>query len=416
MTSFKVAELTDGQRFPGRMLIDKHFVLLDNNISFSNALKKHLVEWSFKELQCDVDPERLKPKAPPPSPTEFETVDIDLEDINVESTPKEKSPNEILKEAIEKINLEIKNSPDKNRLENVTTAYNDFLQYTQEVFNRYVTHKELKVGSISEAIKLLVDFIKTNKKYILKIQPSETHKLDKNFLTGHCLRTTIFSIVIALQINMPPAKIIELGVAALIHEIGQIKLPPQLYLTDKPLSPQARNLLATHTVLGYNIVKDAEFPLPIQVALLEHHERENGQGYPRHLPGAKITAYGKILGVACSYEAITSPRHYKPARTLYEATLEMLTNRNKLYDDIVIRALVQAVSLFPIGTFVYLANGKIGQVSESNPAAPRMPIVELVGEKNELGNPKQIITDGDKNKIVRVLNKEEVRSVMAYMK
>ena len=416
MTSFKIAELTDGQRFPGTMLLDKHFVVLDNNVSFSNTLKKHLVEWGFKELQCDVDPDRLKPKAPPPSPSEFETVDIDLEEINAESTPKTKTPNENLQDAIEKINLAIKNSPDKKRMENVTEAYNEFLKYTQEIFTRYVTHKELKVGSISEAIKILVDFIKNNKKYVLKIQPNEEHKLDKNFLTSHCLRSTIYSIVIALQINMPPTKIIELGVAAIIHEIGQIKLPPQLYLTDKPLSPQARNLLATHTVLGYKILEEAEFPLAIKVAVFEHHERENGQGYPRHLPGNKITAYGKILAVACSYEAITSPRAYKAARSLYEATLEMLSNRNKLYDDIVIRALIQAVSLFPIGTFVYLANGKVGQVSESNPADPRTPIVELVGEKNELGNPKLIMTDNNKNKIIRVLNKEEVRGILAYIK
>ncbi|MBR1537714.1 MAG: HD domain-containing protein [Treponema sp.] len=415
MTSFKVAELTDGRRFPGNVVLDKHFVLLDSNISFSNALKKHLVEWNFKEIFCDVDPERLKPKAAPVV-QKFETVDIDLDELNNQYSEKEKTANQILKEAIEKINLNIKNFPDKNRMENVTSGYNEFLNYIQEVFTRYVTHKELQIGSLSEAATLLIDFIKDNKKYLLKIQPSAEHKLDKNFLTSHCLRVAIYSLVIAIQIKMPHEKMVELGVAAMIHEIGQIKLPPQLYLTDKPLSAQARNLLATHTVLGYKILEEAGFPLPIKVGVFEHHERENGQGYPRHLLGAKITAYGKILAVACSYEAITSPRTYKEARSLYEATIEMLTNKNKMYDDIVLRALVQAVSLFPIGTYVYLANGKIGQVSESNPADPRLPIVELVNEKNELGNPKTVMTDNEKNKIVRVLNKEELKGVMAYIK
>lgn len=415
MTSFKVAELTDGQHFPGRMLLDNRFVVLDNNISFSNILKSRLVEWGFKELQCDVDPDALK-KKPPVNPNEFETVDIDLDDINSGSKPKSSALNANLKEVVAKVSGEIKSSPDENRMENVTTVYNEFLDYTQKVFTRYVTHKELKLEEISESVTLLVDFIKENKKFVLRIQPAEEHKLSKNFLTSHCLRSTIYAIVIALQINMPPAKIIELGVAGLIHEIGQIKLPPQLYLTDKPLSPQGRNLLATHTVLGYNIVKDLEFPLPVQVGILEHHERENGQGYPRRLVGAKISAYGKILGVACTYEAITAPRHYKAARSLYEATIEMLTNRNKAYDEVVLRALVQAVSLFPIGTYVYLANGKIAQVSESNPNDPRLPIVELVGEKNELGHPKLIMTDNDKCKISRVLNKEEVRGLQSYIK
>ena len=414
MTSFQVAELTDGRRFPGNLILDKHFVLLDGNLAFSNMLKKKLVEWGFKEVSCDVDPERLKPTTPPVQ-VSTDTVEIDIDELNNQYAVKEKTSNEILKEKIETLNTAIKNFPNKDRMENVTAAYNEFLNYIQEVFTRYVTHKELKLGPISDAAKLLIDFVRNNKKFILRIQPSEEHRLDKNFLTSHCLRSTIYSIVIALQINMPQEKIIELAAAALIHEIGQIKLPPQLYLTDKPLSPQAKNLLATHTVLGFNIVKEANFPLPIQIAVLEHHERENGQGYPRRKMGAGISAYGKILAVACSYEAITSPRHYKAARTLYEATIEMLMNKNKMYDDIVIRALVQAVSLFPIGSFVYLANGKIGQVAESNPADPRLPIVELVGEKNELGNPKTLITDNDKNKIVRVLNKEELKGVMAYI-
>lgn len=414
MTSFKVTELKDGQHLPGRAILDKHFVVLDNNISFTKTLQSRLVEWGFKEIQCEAEAPSVKP--PAPTPATFETVDIDLETLNEEYKDKSAGLNAELKESLSKINTAIQNFPNKDRMEQVAQAYNAFLDYTQKLFTRYVTHKEMKQEEISESVTLLVNFIKVNKKYILRIQPTEEHKLDKNFLTSHSLRSTILSIVIALQINMPPAKIIELGVAALIHEIGQIKLPPQLYLTDKTLSPQARNLLATHTVLGFNIVKELGFPLSIQVGVLEHHERENGQGYPRHLPGNKISAYGKIISVACSYEAITSPRHYKAARSLYEATIELLLNKNKQYDDIVIKALVQAVSLFPIGTYVYLANGKIGQVTESNPNDPRLPIVELVGEKNELGNPKSIITDNDKFKIVRVLNKEELKGVQSYIK
>ena len=422
MTSFNVADLKDGQRFSAPLILDKRFVVLDNNVSFTSALQTRLVEWGFKTLYSEADatqePQKIVIQTSDDSPStkEFETVDIDIDTLNEEYKDKSNALNAKLKETLSKINTEINNFPNKNRMENVTTVYNEFMDYTQTIFTRYVTHKEMKIVELSESISLLIDFVKTNKKYLLRIQPTEEHKLDKNFLTSHCLRSTILSIVIALQINMPLQKIVELGMAALIHEIGQIKLPPQLYLTDKPLSPQARNLLATHTVLGFNIVKELDFPLSVQVGVLEHHERENGQGYPRRLMGNKISAYGKILSVACSYEAITSPRHYKEARSLYEATIELLLNKDKRYDDIVIKALVSAVSLFPIGTYVYLSNGKIAQVVESNPADPRLPIVEIVGEKNEVGNPKTVITDNDKCKIVRVLNKEELKGVQAYIK
>ena len=413
MTTFQVAELTDGKRFSDRLILDKQFVVLDSNLSFSSALQSRLVEWGFKEVFCESNTAVEKKAA---APNMSETVEINLDELNEEFETKSTALNATLKSVIAKVNQAIKFTPDKNRMENVTEVYNEYIKYTQAVFTRYVTHTELRLDELSESVRLLIDFIKINKKYILRIQPATEHKLDKNFLTNHCLRSTIYSIIIALQINMPPAKITELGVAALVHEIGQIKLPPQLYLTDKPLLPQARNLLATHTVLGFNILKESEFPLAIQLGVLEHHERENGQGYPRHLPGNKISAYGKILAVACCYEAITAPRQYKEARTTYEATIEMLRNQNKQYDDVVIKALVSAVSLFPIGTYVYLANGKIAQVAESNPSDPRLPIVELLGEKNELGNPKTIMTDNDRAKIVRVLNRDELKGVLAYIK
>ena len=415
MVSFQVAELKDGHRFSSKVVLDNHFVVLDNNIKFSSLLQTRLVEWGFKTVYSD-GTAVAETKAAPEVKETFETVDLDIDALNEEYESKSNALNANLKSLVSKANISIKNFPNKNRMETVTSVYNEFMQYTHQVFTRYVTHKELKIDEISESIALLLDFIQVNKKYLLRIKPSEEHKLDKNFLTSHCLRSTIYALIIAQQINMPRIKAIELGAAALIHEIGQIKLPPQLYLTDKPLSPQARNLLATHTVLGFNILKESSFPLPIQIGVLEHHERENGQGYPRHLKGKDISAYGKILSVACSYEAITSPRHYKAARSLYEATIEMLLNKDKRYDDIVIKALVTAVSLFPIGTYVYLSNGKIAQVAESNPNDPRLPIVELIGEKNELGNPKTVMTDNEKNKIIRVLNNEEVKGVQAYIK
>ena len=167
-----------------------------------------------------------------------------------------------------------------------------------------------------------------------------------------------------------------------------------------------------HTVLSYNILKENDFPLSIQIGVLEHHERENGKGYPRHIDGTKLSLYGKILAVSCSFEAISSPRHYKAAKSSYEAMIEMLSNQDKQYNEIVIKALVQALSLFPIGAYVYLSNGKIAQVTEANNTDPRTPIVQILGEKNEVGNPKSVQTDMGSCKIVRVLSKEELEAVL----
>ena len=160
MTSYSVAELQDGQRLSNRLILDKHFVVLDNNIPFSKALQKRLVEWGFKTLYSEEDApvskaepektpvENAAPKkaeevaAEKPAPKSFETVDLDLETLNEQYKDKSNGLNFELKEVLAKVNLSIKDFPNKNRMENVTEAYNAFVKYTQLLFTRYVTHRK----------------------------------------------------------------------------------------------------------------------------------------------------------------------------------------------------------------------------------------------------------------------------------
>ncbi len=421
MTPVQISEITDGKRFSTRLVLDKNFVLLDPEISFSNALKNALTEWGFtvaytEDKKTAPAATELPPKTQKPSPIgEFEQVDFDPVTGEIVTAKKEGLNSEILK-IVDESNKKLAAAKENEKMEIVQTVYDEYLKYIEKVFTRFVTHRELNQKDLFDAMKKLVIFVEQNKKYILRIQPKPEAKASKNFLVSHCLRSTIFSIIIGAQMKLPEPRLYELAVAASIHEIGQIRLPPQLYITDKPLSAQARALLSTHVVLGFNILKENNFPPIIQLAVLEHHERENGTGYPRHLLGTKISTYGKILAVACVYEAISAPRQYKEAKSIYEAMIEMLRNSNKAYDENVVKALVQAISLFPIGSYVYLSNGKIAQVTDTNPNDPRTPLVQIIGEKNELGNPKIVMTDNEKLRIVRVVNQSELKDILAYLK
>ena len=226
------------------------------------------------------------------------------------------------------------------------------------------------------------------------------------------MRSTVLAITIGLQLHMSLSKLIELGVTCLLHEIGMIRLPPQLYLTDKQLSPGERAQISTHPVIGFEIVKELKFPLTIQLGILEHHEKINGTGYPRHLTGDKISVYAKIIAVACSFEAITAPREYKTERSTFDAMVEMLKNKNHQYDETVIKALLYSLSLFPIGAYVYLANGKIAQVTDVNPDNPKNPVVQPLGERETDGTPKTVQTNDSDMKIIRVLSKQELEDVL----
>ena len=410
MNSFETKNLNSGQFFSDQLVLDPLFVLLDSSISVSESLKKARIDWNFKVVYSNGNITGSAPKVEVDL-SKFESVD----DFMDESQKKEKvvvaDLNKYLRQTITDATKCIKSTPNASPMEEVEKVYEEAMKYIDSTYTRFATHKTLNLKDLSDAVRDLCNFLKDYKKYVLRITP-KIKENDKNFIVSHSLRSTIFALTIGLQINMPVSNLIELGVASLVHEIGQIRLPPQLYLTDRMLSPQEMAKLMTHTVLSYNILKDNNFPLSIQLGVLEHHERENGRGYPRHLDGTKTSLYGKILAVACSFEAISAPRRYKAAKSTYEAMIEMLSNKDKQYNDIVIKALVQALSLFPIGAYVYLSNGKIAQVTEANNSDPRTPIVQILGEKNEAGNPRTVQTDMHNFRIVRVLSKDELEAVL----
>ena len=299
-------------------------------------------------------------------------------------------------------------------MDSVQKVYTEYMNYINSVYTYYATNKKINIQELSDTVKELCVFIKDNKRYVLRITPSAESR-SKNFLVIHSMRSTVLAITIGIELHMALSKLIELGITCILHEIGMLRLPPQLYLTDRSITNAERARIMTHPVLGFNILKELDFPLSIQLGVLEHHEKENGYGYPRHLMGNKISSYAKIITVACSFEAITAPREYKTERTTFDAMVEMLKNQNLQYDPTVIKALLFSLSLYPIGAFVSLKNGKIGIVTDVAPNNPKNPIIQLALERDADGSPISIQTDDDQNKIVKVLSKEEQESIQKQM-
>lgn len=412
MNSFPVSTIKDNSFFNCDLLIDKNFLLLNSLCPFTDSLKKTILEWGFKTVYSEGSQGVEQISVPvKTAPEDFKNVSID--DLELGDSDKKPQIGENAKKAIKDAKLSLANN-EKSRMDVVQTVYNEYMNYITAVYTRYATHKTLNYTELSETVKELCIFIKENRRYVLRITPSQD-TITKNYLISHSMRSTVIAIVIALQLRFSLSKIVDLGVCCILHEIGQIRLPPQLYMTDRRLSPSERQKLATHAVLGFNIVKENNFPTQIQLGILEHHERENRSGYPRRLEGSQIDIFAKIIGVACSFEAITAPRHFRQARSSYAAMVEILKNEGKQFDDTVIKALLYSLSLFPIGAWVYLVNGKIAQVTDASPDSPGNPIVSLLGEKDSFGNPVTIQTDNDKNKIVRVLNKQETQDMLKTM-
>jgi HD-GYP domain-containing protein (c-di-GMP phosphodiesterase class II) len=296
---------------------------------------------------------------------------------------------------------------DGTELQSAEKSYNDFLKYVETIFGMLSAKKELHFSQVAERVKDLVDVTRENRRYILRVMKNDAGE-GKSYLASHALKSTIIAIIIGSFVKLPPHRLIELGVAALLHEAGMIQLPSQIYMSDRTLSLQEKKLIMSHPIIGFTILKNSDFPLVVSLAALEHHERENGSGYPQQLTGEKISLYAKIIAVACSYEALPSNRPHKEAKDGYTGMLDLLKNEGKQYDDTVVKALVFSLSIYPIGLYVLLSNGKKGQVIDVNPENPKYPMVQVFGELNPDGKNKVLETSQDGVFIARPLKKEEI--------
>lgn len=402
MSTVKLENLKSDLSFNGDLQLDKNFILLPAKAIVSDDLIKVLTDWNFTEFQCSEEV------------PDFSISQEKKQDTKASSESKVSSVKDSVKQALAKAKTSEWISTERSKMNSVQTVYNEYMNYINSVYTHYATHKKIDFQELSDTVKDLCVFIKDNKRYVLRITPSAEAR-SKNFLVIHSMRSTVLAITVGLELHMALSKLIELGISCILHEIGMLRLPPQLYMTDRPLTAAEKAQIMTHPHTGFNILKDLEFPLSILLGVLEHHEKENGLGYPRHLPGNKITTYAKIISVACSFEAITAPREYKSERTTFDAMVEMLKNPNGQYDSTVIKALLYSLSLYPIGAYVCLQNGKIGIVTDVSPNNPKNPIVQLAKERNEDGTVKAIQTDDKQNRIVRVLSKEEQQQVQKDM-
>jgi HD-GYP domain-containing protein (c-di-GMP phosphodiesterase class II) len=218
----------------------------------------------------------------------------------------------------------------------------------------------------------------------------------------------VISVIIGVYLKLPTHRLIELGVSALLHDIGMRKLPPQIYLVQRALWPHEKKAISAHPIFGFNLLKSYDHPLAVALGALEHHEWENGMGYPRRLTGEKISLYAKIIAVAGSYEALSSERPHKSAKDGHTGIQELMKNENRQYDDTIIRALVYSLSIYPIGLYVLLSNGLKGQVIDVMPEKPRYPLVQVFGKLTPDGKNEILQTSLKGVTIVRPLTRQEI--------
>jgi len=201
------------------------------------------------------------------------------------------------------------------------------------------------------------------------------------YLFNHSVNVAILAGIIGIAKGYNRNQIEDLGIGALLFDIGMTKVPKELLSKATPLTPEERIVMERHTTEGFNMLRQQhDISLVSAHCALQHHERYDGTGYPRGLKKDEIHEYAQIVAIADVYDALTSPRSYRNRHTPTEAIEYLFAAGNSYFNIELIQLFCKHISIYPVATTVLLNTGQVGVVSSNNPLAVHRPVVRILRE------------------------------------
>jgi HD-GYP domain-containing protein (c-di-GMP phosphodiesterase class II) len=191
-------------------------------------------------------------------------------------------------------------------------------------------------------------------------------KVFDDYTYYHSVNVAVLSIVLGVALKMDREELCNLGFAALLHDIGKVFVSRDILNKAGRLTPAEFEEIKTHSLLGCNHIKKGYgVANSTYMAILDHHEKYEGGGYPNNLKGDNISWYGRIISVADVYDALTSDRPYRKALLPSDAMEYVMASTTVQFDPSVVEVFVKKIAPYPIGTCVKLSNGLTGIVVEN---------------------------------------------------
>jgi len=188
-----------------------------------------------------------------------------------------------------------------------------------------------------EKLEKTMEMLRKNLNGVIKLVAQVVEKRDP-YTAGHQRRVTDLARTIAQEMNLPGTQVDAIRIAGSIHDIGKILIPSEILNKPGNLSEIEMSLLKAHSRIGYDTLKEIDWPYPVPEIVLQHHERMDGSGYPQGLLGRDMLIEARILAVADVVESMNSHRPYRPALGVQLALEEICREQGTLYDPDVVDA------------------------------------------------------------------------------
>ena len=258
------------------------------------------------------------------------------------------------------------------------------------LFNDVRMGRSLDIEETRRVVNQMVDSILSNPDALVLLA-SLGEKNDA--MVAHAVTVCTLSLSFGRYIGLDKATLMDLGMGALIHDIGETKLPDRLLTDSDDLTDDDRALLRSHTRIGTMIVKKLAGASERVIAIIrDHHERADGSGYPRKLVNSRLNICTRIVSIIDTYDSITNGAHDRKKIPLDLALKYIYSWKGRLFDSLLVEKFIQCIGIYPIGSTVELRSGYIGMVISSQPKARLFPKVLLIldAEGVALEPPKMI--------------------------
>jgi HD-GYP domain-containing protein (c-di-GMP phosphodiesterase class II) len=255
--------------------------------------------------------------------------------------------------------------------------YIDLIERLDQVFSNIASGISVEARAIDNITGRLLQAVREQRDsiigYILggEVKGREMAKSSVN--------TAILSALIAAELKLPNHKTMQVVTGALLHDVGMLRLPKEIVDKKGGLSAAELQRIQAHPLYAYKIVnKELLYPEDVGVVVLQHHERWDGEGYPRRISGAAIDTGARIVSVADAFEAMVSQKPYRNSMMGYQAMKNLLSDNSRRFDPDVLKAFIQTMGIYPIGSIILLNNGALARVVEVQGSAPLRPKIRVL--------------------------------------
>jgi putative nucleotidyltransferase with HDIG domain len=260
-------------------------------------------------------------------------------------------------------------------------SYELSLALTERTFEDVMSGKGVDLATIRDVVTLLIQKVAASNAALGQILAV---KLYENLTYCHSVNVATLSLLIGKQIGFDPAATAALAEAALLHDIGKTRIPLEILKKPSALDKRERKMMEAHTTHGAEILVEVEGLRPLTPTVaLEHHRSVVGGGYPDLGDGAVPHLLSQIVAVADIYEAMTGARSYQEPAMPEQACLVLARLAGTKLNTALVKAFVNAVTFFPLGSVVRTDRDEIGVVVRTLGSEPLHPVIALIGADHQ---------------------------------